>query len=330
MCAAATAPFACVAAPILASAQSVPGFEVQAENDGLNLWLPKIRRTDGEYTNGLRLSLSRGVAPLWGHILPSSSPCRGTETVARRCLTTEFAIAQQMYTPLNAENEPRPFDRPFVGWLHGDFTANVISTSRLRSFKLTVGFTGPPTLARNLQQAFHRAVGATNPDGWNYQLGFSVAGSLTYSERFRRVLVSIGGRAIVDVLPSWSLQAGNSRTDGYAEIVARAGWHLPHPWNLASRLREGAKASAIWIYGGVRETGIAYDQTLDRSWSRDETSYSVERIPWVSRSEFGLGVQHHSLRMTFGGVHEGREYQTEFSSHSYGSLTLTVDHLPGH
>jgi lipid A 3-O-deacylase len=316
---------ACAWAPGLANAQSVPGIEIQADNDGLNLWLSKVSRTDGEYTNGLRVSLSRGIAPLWGRLVRSTSPCLGTEAVSRHCLTTEFAVAQQIYTPLNAENEPRPIDRPFVGWLHADITANVISTSRLRSFKLTAGFTGPPTLARNVQQAFHRAVGVTNGDGWNYQLGFSPAGSLTYTERLRSVLVSTGHRAVVDLLSTWSAQAGNSRTDAYGEIVARAGVHIPHPWNPTSRMRRSATTFGIWVYGGFRETGVAYDQTLDRSWSRGGLSYSVERSPWVSRSEFGIGVRHRSLMMTFGGNRDGREYRTEYAPHSYGSLTMTID-----
>lgn len=321
---------ACSMAARVASAQSVPGLEVQGQNDGLDLWLPKIQRPDGEYTNGLRVSLSRSIAPLWGRLVRSLAPCTGTEALGRRCLTTEFAIAQQMYTPFNAYNEPRPIDRPFAGWLHGDITANVISASHLSSLKLTAGFTGPPTLAANLQKAFHRAVGISTDDGWRYQLGFAPAGSLTYLGRIRVVLLANGGRAIVDVLPSWSVQGGNSRADAYGEVVARAGYHMPHPWNPASRAREGARTFGVWVYGGVRETGVAYDQTLDRSWSRDGASHSVERIPWVSRGEFGVGIRCHSLMINFGGVYDAREYRTEFASHPYGSLTVTIDHGLSH
>lgn len=313
-----------------ARAQSVPGIEVQVDNDGLNLWLPKSERTDGEYTNGVRVSLSRYSAPLWGRLFHSSRPCDANERASQRCLTSEFAIAQQIYTPLNAENEPRPFDRPFVGWLHVDGTANLISTSRLRSFRLTAGFTGPPTLARNVQQGFHHIVGVTNGDGWKYQLRFSLAGSLAYTERLRSVLLSAGNRAIVDVISSLSAQAGNSRTDAYGEVIARAGMHMPHPWNPASRIREGSTAFGLWLYAGFRETGVLYDQTLDRSWSRDGASYSVTRIPWVSRFEFGVAARHHSLMVTFGGTRDTQEYQTEFAPHSYGSVTFTVDHGAAH
>lgn len=312
--------------PRLARAQAVPGFEIHGENDGLDLWLPKIERPDGEYTNGLRISLSRSVAPIWGHLIRSASQCTGRETAARRCLTTEFAIAQQMYTPLNAPNEPRPFDRPFAGWLHADVTANVISASRLRSFKLTTGFTGPATLAGDIQKAFHRAAGVTNGNGWRYQLGFSPAGSLTYVERLRVVLASPAGHTALDLLPSWSVQGGNSRSDAYGELVARAGFHIAHPWNPASRIREGSRSFGVWLYGGIRETVVAYDQTLDRDWVRNGSTYSVERIPWVNSYEFGVAVRRHSLMITLGGVCDAREYQTELASHPYGSLTVTMDH----
>lgn len=307
------------------SAQAVPGILFQSENDGLDLWLPKARRTDGEYSNGLRVSFSRGVAPLWGRLIRSDSGCSGKESEHRRCLITEFALSQQIYTPLNAENEPRPFDRPFAGWLHADITANVVSASRLRSIRLTTGFTGPPTLAGDLQEAFHRAAGVTNGDGWRYQLSFAPAGSLTYLEKLREVLVSSAGRSVLELIPSWSAQLGNSRTDFFGELIARAGFHLPHLWNPASRVREGSQNFGIWIYGGVRESLVAYDQTLDRSWSRRDSTFSVERIPWVNSYQFGIGIRRHSFMLTFGGVHEAREYATEFSPHSYGSVTFSVD-----
>ncbi|MBK5187265.1 MAG: DUF2219 family protein, partial [Gemmatimonadaceae bacterium] len=127
-------------------AQAVPGTLVQGENDALDLWLPGKERPDGEYTNGLRISLSRSAAPLWGRLVGSASPCTGREAPTTRCLTTELAIAQQMYTPEPLSHRaselasargparpafaaaqsasdsvisaPIPGDRPFAGWLH--------------------------------------------------------------------------------------------------------------------------------------------------------------------------------------------------------------------
>ncbi|HEY7860534.1 MAG TPA: lipid A-modifier LpxR family protein, partial [Gemmatimonadaceae bacterium] len=154
-------------APTTAHAQAVPGTLVQGENDALDIWLPQKERPDGEYTNGLRVSLSRSAAPLWGRFVLSAAPCTGRESAGTRCLTTEFAIAQQMYTPeplshhasdlesrrtsaqsrvLTGESAsdsvisaPIPGDRPFAGWLHGDVTANIISEKRLTSFGLVAG-----------------------------------------------------------------------------------------------------------------------------------------------------------------------------------------------
>ncbi|HEV7702780.1 MAG TPA: lipid A-modifier LpxR family protein, partial [Gemmatimonadaceae bacterium] len=124
-------------APGTVRAQAVPGTEVTGENDALDFWLPQKQRPDGEYTNGLRVSISRSSAPLWGRFFRSALPCTGKESVGQRCLTTEFAIAQQMYTPeplnhrasqLGQEDAPddsvisAPIsrDRPFAGWLHAD------------------------------------------------------------------------------------------------------------------------------------------------------------------------------------------------------------------
>jgi hypothetical protein len=115
----------------LAHAQAVPGTQVTGDNDALDIWLPQKERPDGEYTNGLRVSVSRSTAPLWGRLVPSAAPCTGREAAAQRCLTTELAIAQQMYTPepLNHRgadsaggdiiiSAPIPGDRAFAGHRH--------------------------------------------------------------------------------------------------------------------------------------------------------------------------------------------------------------------
>ena len=44
-------------APASLHAQAVPGTEVTGENDALDVWLPQKQRPDGEYTNGLRVSI---------------------------------------------------------------------------------------------------------------------------------------------------------------------------------------------------------------------------------------------------------------------------------
>jgi Uncharacterized protein conserved in bacteria (DUF2219) len=76
----------------------------------------------------------------------------------------------------------------------------------------------------------------------------------------------------------------------------------------------------------VRESLVAYDQLLDRSYIKSDTTYSVDRIPWVSSYQFGIAVRRHSLTIAFGGTHEGKEYETqEVPNHSYGTLTVTVD-----
>lgn len=317
-----------VSMPIAIEAQAIPGVLVQVDNDGLNLWKPKIERTDGDYTNGLRVSISRSMAPLWGRLIPSAQPCTGHEVEHSRCLTTELALAQQIFTPTTAYEGPVPGDRPFAGWLHADMTANVISQRRMQSVRIDAGFTGRATLAEAVQRTFHRIAGTNDDPGWKYQLGFLPVGSVTYTDRVRAVLVAANGQSIVDVVPSLSAQAGNSRTAASGEVVARAGYHLAHPWSLAARSRNGSRGFGIWLYGGIRESLVAYDETLDRSWSAGGSHYSVKRIPWVASYQFGIAARRHSLTITFGGTHDAREYETEVAPHSYGSLSIVVDRHP--
>jgi hypothetical protein len=328
-----------VLAPSPAHAQAVPGTQVSGENDALDIWLPEIDRPDGEYTNGLRLSLSRSSAPLWGRLVRSAVPCSGHESRAQRCLTTELAIGQQMYTPEPLSHRavdsagthsiisaPIRGDRAFAGWLHADVTGNIISERRLTSFAIVAGVTGSASGAAAVQKGFHHLISQVDPPGWRYQLGFRPAANLSYTDHLRAALSASDGHDFADLMPSWSAQLGNARTSAYGEVVARLGYHLAHPWSPAARARAGAHDFGIWLYGGVRESLVAYDQLLDRRYTRDDSSFAVDRIPWVNSYQFGIAIRRHSLTIAFGGTHDGKEYRTEeVPNHSYGTITVTVD-----
>ena len=339
--------------PASMQAQAVPGTLVQGENDALDVWLPQKERPDGEYTNGLRVSLSRASAPLWGRLVRSAAPCTGKESPGVRCLTTEFAISQQMYTPeplshrasqladrrgpaviaLGAADPedstisaPIPGDRAFAGWLHADVTANIISEKRLTSFGLVAGITGPESGAEALQKGFHHLISQVDPPGWRYQLGFFPAASVSYTDQLRFALTGFDSHDYIDVVPSWSAQLGNARTSAYGDVQARFGYHVSHPWSPAARARAGARDFGVWLYGGMRESLVLYDQLLDRSYAKNDTTFSVSRIPWVYSYDFGIAVRRHSLTITFGGTHVAQEYRTEeVPNHSYGTITVIVD-----
>jgi lipid A 3-O-deacylase len=324
--------------PAAAHAQAVPGTQVTGDNDALDVWLPQKERPDGEYTNGLRVSLSRSTAPLWGRLVRSAAPCTGREAPTQRCLTTELAIAQQMYTPepLNHHgvdpmgdsviHSPIDGDRAFAGWLHADVTANIITEKRLTSFAIVAGITGPQSGAEALQRGFHHIINQTDPPGWRYQLGFHPAASVSYTDHLRASLTALDGHDFADVMPSWSAQLGNARTSAHGEVLARLGYHVAHPWSPVARERAGSRDFGIWLYAGVRESFVAYDQLLDRSYVKNDSTFSVSRIPWVNSYQFGLAVRRHSLTITFGGTHDGKEYRTEeVPNHSYGTITVTVD-----
>jgi len=344
---------ALASAPVSMHAQAVPGTLVQGENDALAIWLPQKQRPDGEYTNGLRVSLSRASAPLWGRLVPSAAPCTGHETGAARCLTTELAIAQQMYTPEPLSHRPSELasrrastpaafgaaatedsvisapisgDRAFAGWLHADVTANIISEKRLTSFGLVAGITGRASGAEAVQKGFHHFISQVDPPGWRYQLGFFPAASISYTDHLRLAVSRPDGHDVLDIVPTWSAQVGNARTSAFGEVEARLGYHLAHPWSPAARARAGARDFGVWVYGGMRESLVAYDQTLDRSYAKNDSTFSVSRIPWVYSYDFGVAVRRHSLTIAFGGTHTGKEYKTEeVPNHSYGTITVTVD-----
>ena len=217
-------------------------------------------------------------------------------------------------------------DRPFAGWLHGDVSANIISEKRLTTFGIAAGITGSQSGAEALQKGFHHLIDQVDPPGWRYQLGFRPAVNLSYTDHLRHALVGTDGHDFADIMPSWSAQLGSARTSAYGELAARLGYHIAHPWSPAARQRAGASDFGIWLYGGVREALVVYDQLLDRSYAKNDSTFSVSRIPWVNSYDFGIAVRRHSLTIAFGGTHLGKEYRSEeVPNHSYGTITITVD-----
>ena len=304
-----------------AQAQAVGDMRVSDDNGQFDFWLPAPRRPDTELTNSAQLSLLLDDGPLWQAWVHLPS-CAATTSPQQRCATTELEIGQQMYTPAGATTQvnPRPGTRPYAGWLYLSAAAQASTTSQADAVTLQLGVTGPPSLADQVQTAWHTLIGYPRARGWSHQIPFE-PGVLLAADRQREIVqASIGGVPVISLVPAVGASVGNVLTGAHVGAEARIGYGVTTPWSAAVP-RRGRK---VELYGvaAVREDLIAYQLFLDGAMAQPATP--VKREPLVLQYEFGAGLRCGPMELEYRGITRMREYTTGPPAHPYGVLTVGI------
>jgi len=277
------------------------------ENDYLVFWVPPQRRTDGNYTQGVRLSVDLAATPGFSRRLV----CRH-----RPACGTTMDIGQEIYTPTADAPEPLPGERPYAGWLYARGAARTGGAGAARSLALTVGITGPASLAESVQKGLHRRVPSfKTPLGWEHQLPTEVAFAIR-AEQAWRIAPPGAAHPHIDLVPSADLTLGTLRTAMAGGGRLRVGTGLNHPWLTST----ASPRFGLTGFVGVRGDIVARDLFLDGSTFR--RSVSVEREPVVLAWERGLSVSFRRFGVEYRAVTRSREYRTGPKAHTHGSLTM--------
>ena len=83
-------------------------------------------------------------------------------------------IGQDIYTPLVPPTGlAATTERPNAGWLYVSQSAQWLTTESSDALTITLGVTGPPSLAQLTQRIAHSAAPAYNrPTDWSREVGF--------------------------------------------------------------------------------------------------------------------------------------------------------------
>jgi lipid A 3-O-deacylase len=330
----------CVVAGLVATAapawaQQLLDARIEEDNAQLAYWMPPLRRPDDEFANGTRVSLSFAGSRLWSAILgPHASPCGVTGrsetfgplwadgTASAPCFSTDFTLAQEMYTPADwhKDADPVPGQRPYAGQLLLTGTSNSFTPRQNTALSVEAGVTGPPSLAGDVQQAWHRIIGYYPPLGWSHQIATAPEVNIGASESQVLAQASIAGVPVFSAIPRASVSAGNVLTGATAGLETRIGYGAGAPWSGGAGSR-GPKFQ-IYALAAARLDYVWTELVLDRS--STDPAYTVTKIPWVGQYEFGGGVRLFFLEAEYRGVTRTREYQTGPSIEPYAAVTLGV------
>ena len=166
---------------------------VRADNDAFDFWMPAWDRPDEEYTSGVKGTLEYAGQAWWGRFLNGTlAPCgAGVD----RCATRTYSLGQDIYTGAlqDGQTTPPAGSRPPAGWLYLEEKNRAATTNSLNETSLTLGVTGPPSLAEFTQRTVHSIAPVLNrPIDWNDQIPFEPGAVVRY-ERTQRVLATDDG-----------------------------------------------------------------------------------------------------------------------------------------
>jgi lipid A 3-O-deacylase len=273
--------------------------QVAIDNDLLGLRGADDPPPDYEYTHGLSVS--------WD--------ARRRDDADRGA---RWEAGQRIYTPRRDAAEPIPGERPYAGWLYGAWERVEASRRTRWRLRIEAGVTGPPSLAEPVQSAFHRLAGYQKQLGWAHQLGFE-PGVIVFYEREGRLSIGGAGATGLEVLPSWTVRAGNVRTGAEAAVRARLGFGAGDAWTGAG----AARGVSGWVEAGARQEAVLRDLFIDGN-TFAERNPGIERRTWVARGEAAIAIRCRRTELEYRFFLRGREYETQTEPHPYGSVRLRL------
>ena len=302
------------ASPPPSPSPAVPAtYSLRADNDAFDFWMRPWNRPDEEYTSGVHLAYDGGFAPRWARRLMAQRPACVVN--ADECQSSRLELGQDIYTAaVNRRHPVAPTTaRPSAGWLYLEQTARALTSNQSDELSLTLGVTGPPSLARFTQQLAHDAAPKFNrPTDWSRQIAFEPGVIARYEQR--RLVSLIPG--VADVIPTMSASLGNVLTAADAGLHVRTGWHLAHPW-LPERPSTG-----IFIDAGVSGQAVARNIFLDGNTFTGGPRVGHE--PFVGTGELGIGFRFRALSLEYRAVNQTRAYSAGPKWHPWASMVGSI------
>jgi hypothetical protein len=297
------------------------GVALSADNDYFNFWQAPHRRSDVDYTQGVDLTVRwPGRIPHVLRWIGSGSPCQSATPVRIACTRFGVSLGQQIYTPWYDTVVLLPGDRPYAGWLYLTGEVRRENLTAFDAFGVTVGVTGGPSLAEQVQTQFHRLFGFREPVGWAQQLPFEAGVQLRLDGARRWVHVGRDEGLGIGVSPTWRASLGTVSVAGTVGGVVVIGWRPPPPW--PGPRGDGMAGVGVYAKAGMDGSLVARDLFLDGTlFAR---SARVDKRTAIGEAVFGIGIRAHRLLVEWVVHQRTRAYDTQPVPHTYSNLTVVL------
>jgi len=296
-------------------------FSLEIEND-------YSTDTDQYFTNGVRASVAfaETAQKPWMVRLADKIPFL-TKGNADRVIN--LALGQNIYTPHDTD----PFtltmtDRPYAGWLYGEFGVEVQTLKSSEYFSLKVGIIGPASLAAPTQRSYHKLIGVSRPNGWDHQLKNEPGIVIGYQKVWKKP-VDLGGGFGFSSNPHVGVALGNVWTYAAMGLTLRFGQGLKDVNGPPPRISPAFPGSAyfkttrkvVWyVFAGVEGRAVVRDIFLDGN--TFTSSHSVSKKNLVADFHLGLVLIIDGIRISYTHVFRTREFHLQPAYHEYSAVNI--------
>lgn len=242
----------------------------------------------------------------------------------------EIHIGQYMYSPRTIYvDEEDMFDRPFAGYLFGEFgNTNFYKNQSVFKKYLQLGYVGPNSFADKVQSGTHRLFHYQSFEQWDYQIHNALAIQTYFM--FSRPFFSSLNKGRIDFQWQTEAKLGTIFTSLSAGFVTRIGIKKLMP--LSDSNFHGASLSAVkssmtnelYFYVAPSVNYQIYDATIQGSLFSDNSPVTFNLIPVRFNAEAGLRCRKNNWNLSYAFVYRGKElrfYRT--IGYFYGSIRLS-------
>lgn len=288
-------------------------------------------KEDGNYSNGMILgweSDSRLISikePIsiknWQQFLlfPQQSAHRAWGVKA----------SQRMWTPSEIKiTAPQPDDRPYAGFLEFEQHMAYYDKQVTQKSWFGLGIIGPASGTEQLQGAIHKLLGASTPEGWQYQIENTPTIQFSYEVDYliRRKAAPFNsqwefsiqsynslGNFRSEVNAGITLRFGKSLTDSFGRLSS----HYGHVGNYSDLLPSQSYFAFTRLSAGYRFNDLTFDGDLPYQSNVGLNSFRTS-------AEVGIVYAYSLGTITWSFNFYNKEYHSDIKSwHGYGLLQFT-------
>jgi len=305
------------------------------ENDALSLFNP----SDDGYSNGLLYAWGKAnyhdfdaiEMPNWLNYLSDWTYINKGDN---KQYSIEYGVSQRMYTPDDLEKRDIVWgDTPYAGTLLWHTKLRHYGDNRANSLGLTLGIVGPASLAEISQKVIHKAIGATDPKGWDNQIDNEPVFRIEGEHITRFYTHDFAGDTSFDSSTYSNIGVGNLRSNIGTGIAFRLGNMLdqtyasinPDSGTTMSGMTVRSMEKWYWqVFTTVYASYVFNDITLDGNTFSD--SYSVDLINEQAVITLGTSAIYNNWGVAFTVHCSTDQFEEQAVISKYGSLTFSYRH----
>lgn len=242
----------------------------------------------------------------------------------------EIKLGQYMYSPrFIYKNEEQMFDRPFAGYLFGQFgNTNFYNNQTILKKYVQIGYVGPNSFAEQIQSGTHRLFHYTAFEEWDYQIK-NALGLQTYFMFSKPFLSSINTNRIDFIWQSeaklgtifTSLSTGFVTRIGIKKLVSLSDSNF---YGASLSTNTSALESEFYFYIAPSLNYQGYDATIQGSLFNKNSPVTFTIMPFRFNGEAGLKYRRKNLNLSYAFIYRGKEVNFERNiGYFYGSIGIS-------